>query len=106
MSIEQAILAKVRSLTPAKQQEILDFAEFLVQKSQASTNRQWSAEFLSTFSAWEGNLVTALQEVDERGWPTGFFERTYGICADDPIIIDDGGISEALDDDMEGVFGS
>jgi hypothetical protein len=28
----------------------------------------------------------------------------YGICADDPIVIDDGGISDALDDDMEGVF--
>jgi hypothetical protein len=28
----------------------------------------------------------------------------YGICADDPIIIDDEGISEVLDDDLEGVF--
>lgn len=28
----------------------------------------------------------------------------YGICADDPIVIDDGGIDEKLDDDMEGVF--
>jgi hypothetical protein len=43
-------------------------------------------------------------EVDERGWPIGFFERIYGICADDPIVIDDGGIDDALDDDMEGVF--
>lgn len=47
-----------------------------------------------------------LQEIDERGCPVGFFERIYGICADDPIVIDDGGISEALDDDMEGVFDS
>ncbi len=46
----------------------------------------------------------APQEVDEQGWPIGFFERIYGICADDPIVIDDEGISEALDDDMEGVF--
>jgi len=46
------------------------------------------------------------QEADERGWPVDFFERTYGICADDPIVIDDGGILEALDDDMEGVFDS
>ena len=46
----------------------------------------------------------APQEVDERGWPVGFFDRNYGICADDPIVLDDEGISEALDDDMEGVF--
>lgn len=31
-------------------------------------------------------------------------EHFYGICADDPIIIDDGGISESLDDDMAGAF--
>jgi hypothetical protein len=28
----------------------------------------------------------------------------YGICADDPIIIDDQGITAELDDDLEGVF--
>jgi len=28
----------------------------------------------------------------------------YGICADDPIIVDDEGILETLDDNMEGVF--
>ncbi|AFY93749.1 hypothetical protein [Chamaesiphon minutus] len=28
----------------------------------------------------------------------------YGICADDPIIIDDRGISEVLDDDLVGAF--
>lgn len=28
----------------------------------------------------------------------------YGICADDPIILDDRGIAEALDDDMVGAF--
>jgi len=31
----------------------------------------------------------APQEVDERGWPVGFFERIYGICADAPIVLDD-----------------
>jgi hypothetical protein len=25
------------------------------------------------------------EEVDELGWPIGFFERTYGALADDPI---------------------
>lgn len=33
MNIEQAILEKVRQLPPSKQQEILDFSEFLKQKS-------------------------------------------------------------------------
>jgi hypothetical protein len=31
-------------------------------------------------------------------------EALYGICADDPIILDDQGISEALDDDLAGAF--
>jgi hypothetical protein len=30
-----------------------------------------------------------LQEIDERGWPIGFLERIYGICADDPIVIEE-----------------
>lgn len=29
-----------------------------------------------------------------KGYPPGFFERTYGICADDPIVIDDEVIRE------------
>ena len=28
----------------------------------------------------------------------------YGICADDPIILDDLGIAEAMDDEMVGAF--
>ena len=31
-------------------------------------------------------------------------EQLYGICADDPIMLDDRGISEALDDDLAGAF--
>ncbi|HEY9808863.1 MAG TPA: hypothetical protein V6D13_05930 [Halomicronema sp.] len=38
------------------------------------------------------------------GWPVGFFERTWGSCADDPIVIDDEGICEELDDNLDGVF--
>ncbi len=33
-----------------------------------------------------------------------FIERTYGSCADDPIVIDDEGISAALDDNLEIIF--
>lgn len=28
---------------------------------------------------------TVLQGVDANGWPIGFFDRTYGALADDPI---------------------
>lgn len=28
----------------------------------------------------------------------------YGICADDPIVIDDEGICDAMDDDLVGAF--
>ncbi|WP_038025889.1 hypothetical protein [Synechococcus sp. PCC 7336] len=31
-------------------------------------------------------------------------EQFYGICADDPIILDDRGISEASDNDLAGAF--
>lgn len=31
-------------------------------------------------------------------------EALYGICVDDPINISDEGISEALDEDLAGVF--
>lgn len=44
MTLEQAILEKVRSLSPDKQQEILDFAEFLLQKSQATSPQELSIQ--------------------------------------------------------------
>lgn len=31
-------------------------------------------------------------------------EDLYGICADDPIHVDDAGISDALDEDLAGAF--
>jgi Protein of unknown function (DUF2281) len=80
MTIEQAILEKVRSLSPERQQEILDFTEFLVQKSQV-------------FPLGQSSDQSELSLAD-----------FYGICADDPIVIDDQGIAAELDDDMEGVF--
>lgn len=38
------------------------------------------------------------------GWPPNFFHRTWGSCADAPIIIDEEGISADLDDKLEGIF--
>ena len=46
----------------------------------------------------------AAKTLEELGWEPGFIERTYGSCADDPIVIDDEGISEELDDNLEGIF--
>ena len=45
MSIEQAILEKMRTLPTDKQQEVLDFVEFLQQKSAAKRPR-WSLKGL------------------------------------------------------------
>jgi hypothetical protein len=55
LTLEQAILETARSLSLDKQQTLLDFAQFLAQKSPAK--KQWSSDFLSTFGAWEGELV-------------------------------------------------
>lgn len=38
MSIEQALIAEVRSLTPVQQQEVLNFAAFLRQRNPVATN--------------------------------------------------------------------
>jgi hypothetical protein len=40
-----------------------------------------------------------------KGYPPGFFEQTYGICADDPIIIDNEGIREDFDDLAAMIYG-
>lgn len=104
MTIERAILERIRVLSLEKQQEVLDFADLLVQRSQVSAKYRWSSEFLSSLGVQESESVKIYQSVDDLGWPIDFFERIYGICADDPIVIDDEGISEALDDDMAGVF--
>lgn len=48
MTIEQAILEKVRSLPHERQQQVLNFAEFLVQKSQAMTTEERAIAALKT----------------------------------------------------------
>ena len=45
MTIEQAILAKVRSLPLAQQQEVLDFADFLASKQPLTTQPAIAASF-------------------------------------------------------------
>ncbi len=40
MSVEQAVLNNLKILPPAKQQEVLDFSEFLTQKIRSKGNRR------------------------------------------------------------------
>jgi hypothetical protein len=36
-----------------------------------------------------------------KGYPPGFFEQTYGSCQDDPISLDDEGIYEDGENDIQ-----
>ena len=40
------------------------------------------------------DVVVVLHPVAPTGWPAGYFEQTYGACADDPLIRDDEGAYE------------
>lgn len=42
--------------------------------------------------------VAQTKTPEELGWPSGFFEQTYGICEDDPIIIDSEGNFEVREE--------
>lgn len=48
--------------------------------------------------------TTEAKTVRKQGWPPDFFNRTWGSCADAPIIIDEAGVSTELDDKLEGIF--
>ncbi|NBD32493.1 MAG: hypothetical protein GVY17_05875 [Cyanobacteria bacterium] len=42
--------------------------------------------------------------VRDQGWPPEFFDKTWGSCADSPLIIDEVGVSAELDDNLETLF--
>ncbi len=58
MSIEQLVIQKLQTLSPEKQQEVLDFVEFLQSKTlpEESSNEQGneSASFLTLAQKWVG----------------------------------------------------
>jgi hypothetical protein len=58
MSIEQLVIQKLQTLSPEKQQEVLDFVEFLQSKTlpKESSNQQLSesASFLTLGQKWVG----------------------------------------------------
>lgn len=66
MITEQELLTKWRFLPKEKQEEVLDFVEFLYLKIQSQNHSK-------------------SKPPEELGWPTGFFEETAGCLADDPI---------------------
>jgi hypothetical protein len=49
-------------------------------------------------------VVVIYQSVSSSTAKVRSLEQFYGICADDPIILNDQGISESLDDELTGAF--
>lgn len=42
----------------------------------------------------------------DQEWPPEFFDKTWGSCAENPLIIDEAGVSADLDDNLETLFPS
>lgn len=64
--MEQQIIDTIKTLPVNAQQELLHFAEFLAQKYQTMPPEE--------------------VEVDEKGWPLDFFEKTAGAWAGEPLV--------------------
>ena len=82
MTILERAVSTMKQLPIEKQQEALNFIEFLVFKL---GDRQVKYNL---------SLAPARRSL----------ENLYGICADDPIVLDDSGILESLDDELVGAF--
>ncbi len=52
----------------------------------------------------EVEVMVIYQPVQLLGTMTPSLAQLYGACADDPISVDDEGVSEALDNDLTGAF--
>lgn len=52
----------------------------------------------------EVEVMVIYQPVPAPPAPAVSLADIYGICADDPINIDDGGIDDALNEDLAGAF--
>lgn len=86
ISLEEAIVEKLRTLPLYRQQEVLDFVEFLQSKSPNLDISGAAKHETQSLNAVIGQ---------GKGWPPGFFEKTFGSCKDHPLVIDSEGI---LDD--------
>ena len=79
MTVLEKAVSTMQQLPIEKQQEVLNFIEFLVFKLGVK---------------YDHSSTTTRRSL----------ENLYGICADDPIVLDDSGISESLDDELVGAF--
>ncbi|MGC1305862.1 MAG: hypothetical protein WA885_01445 [Phormidesmis sp.] len=52
----------------------------------------------------EIDVMVVYQPVQTMADTSFSLERLYGICADDPIVLDDQGILETMDDNLAGAF--
>ena len=59
MNTEKAILETLRSLPPDKQQEVLDFAEFLKQKTESKSHDTDLKKFKQLVAAWRADAFRA-----------------------------------------------
>jgi hypothetical protein len=82
MTILEKAVSTMQQLPIEKQQEALSFIEFLAFKL---GDRQIKYDY---------SLTSARRSL----------KNLYGICADDPIVLDGSGISESLDDELVGAF--
>ena len=82
MTILERAVSTMQQLPIEKQQEALNFIEFLAFKM---GDHQVKDDY---------SLIPARRSLG----------NLYGICADEPIVLDDAGISESLDDELVGAF--
>lgn len=83
MTLKEQLIAEIEQTSDESLvQSVLDFFRFL--KSQ------------------QGNLENTGKLLGQE--PTDFIEKTYGICADDPIILDQEGIFEEGDELLNGIL--
>jgi hypothetical protein len=76
MTIAERIVASVKGLPPEKQQEVLDFVEFLAQ-------RQAHGQPLEK----EGATPESLEQIAvANGWPPGFFTEVVGGWQGEPLV--------------------
>lgn len=73
-------------------------------KDQAVAHGRTLAEEIKVILTQKLDQPKKMKTPEELGWSEGFFEKTAGACADDPIRLDSGGIDSNLDQSLANVF--
>lgn len=87
MTIAEQISNEVLHLPPDRQQEVLDFVEFL--RQQVTVGRSPRPHGLSQgeFTVLDDFDAPVLQEIAAtNGWPTGFFTEVIGAWKGEPLV--------------------